>query len=732
MGIPINQGNYTTSTLNNLDTTLLELNKTYKLLIRSINSMGVENDLTVRIYANDTYKAITATRYSNTFDTSLFYIDVIKDSETTIKFNDISFTITDITNIRPFTATTLSNNSHNFTDNITDAIEIVSDKDISNKYYSFSNSLFSNTKLYILNDDDKEYTINVSNANSIKTEIMNDVITSNGVKRVLIVTIKYNFTNEASINIGTDTQLEYNILISDYINNCTLSPSTKSFKYNGTDNYILTLTPLDNYTFDTIPTIFYNSKSYDFTLSNNIATFDLKTLNINSDTTLTINATASINIDLTIDISELENATISPTIWNTALNAQNTIVVTPNKNYIFKDNPPKIYIQYENSGSEIINGTLNDDYSYTFEATNSDIPYSVSVDGVAVYIEPTQNYINVNTNNMKNVSFTEDSSKVFYTDLYAENNYKIKVNNGYIINGTPYLEIITLTDTYKENFIFDTDNNIWYINELTNYYTNIQSVAIFANAISETPILSEYQLIKVYNTDKNIVNGLRQIRFYNVNDNVYEDLGNYILSFVRYPFSVENSENDNIYLGFYKSNISSPTVNKQLYTISLGKFLINGIYKNENDVNTCKITANLKYYGLLTIDSKYINTEIEIKYITDIISNQTSIEVYSNDILVDRVNCSIGFSIPYILETERPQQYSNFSNNIKTLENIESQIIVEQNINKNNLFNVNKYLDINKLTGYNEINNINLKVSTQMTLKEIEVIKSILQSGVII
>lgn len=513
--------------------------------------------------------------------------------------------------------------------------------------------------------------------------------------------------------------------------NITINP--KPTTYNTGDTITLTFTPPSDKQFKTQPYAQYTGSSWGTEETSAIdGVLTLPQISEIYSTDITIYATSAMledkpitetyTVTLNKNLTQCKISPVDDTI-NYTVGTSNILTITPNTNCEFKSIP---IIVINDITTEF---TKNND-NYEIDLNNLSITSNVTgtITSICDYIE---DLIEIDTSNMQNVSFTETSKTTFNKTLYSTTSIEIQANNGYSMDGTPQLIIVNDTGSYPENFIFNETDNTWKITDLVNYYSNITKVYISATAIKETQIVSDYQFIKVYKTDKTIINALRKVRFYNFAEKQYEDLGQYILSFVRYPFSIETTETSKIVLGFFESEIDSSIIDTQLFTLSLGKHLINGIYKNENDVNSCKITANLKYYGLLSIDSKYINTEIEIKYITDILANKTSIEIYSNNVLINRVNCSIGFEIPYILETDRPKAYNDFSNNVKTLENIESIIIVEQNKNASENFNSNKYVSLNDLSNYNEIEKLEINVSKNMTLNEIEQIKTQLQNGII-
>ena len=140
-----------------------------------------------------------------------------------------------------------------------------------------------------------------------------------------------------------------------------------------------------------------------------------------------------------------------------------------------------------------------------------------------------------------------------------------------------------------------------------------------------------------------------------------QDLGKYILSVVRYPCNIVTLNNIAIKLGFFQTSINADLIKKQINNFSLGKVLITGIEENTSDIEKTIIDIMLPFYGMFNLNSKYINTEIEVIYKIDIVTNNCVIEIYSNDILINQIECVIGYNLPYII---RENSQSILANNM--------------------------------------------------------------------
>lgn len=349
----------------------------------------------------------------------------------------------------------------------------------------------------------------------------------------------------------------------------------------------------------------------------------------------------------------------------------------------------------------------------------------------------------------EHIEFTKNSDTEI-NNIDSTYYIEIKIKKGFTFVKTPKIkarcysqssssynvisQIMTLkqgtTDTYFINYtptIYSDQTEQEFFNANKNHNMPTTETDI----ISENPLISDFGCINVYKTNATINKSLTNKRFFNVETNKYEDLGNYILSFIKYPFDIVTTEEKNIIYGWFDTNIKAPLVNDQIIIFSLGKIILNGYYKNSSDVNNTRIKLLLPYADIYELDSIYINTTIEIKYKIDILSNTCVIEIFSNDTLIDTINTSIGYNIPYILKTDVITPNINLQSNV--LKNTKAQIIIFQKLKINNTHYetiVNK--KISETTGFIKCNTVELVISKNMTVYEQQEIDSILKNGIII
>ena len=432
---------------------------------------------------------------------------------------------------------------------------------------------------------------------------------------------------------------------------------------------------------------------------------------------------AIVSINNTDYSRSIDFATGSLNVFDTAIGALNTISIIPNGDkYI--EYKPKLMFEDSNLNQTFKEFTEFDPitrkWTYSEENNTPDI--------VNVYIYGFANtYLMLDITNLVNCKLADNSPNYFVlpNSLYTPfNTFIVEPLEGYTLPNPPTLKIVDSGTDNDYDFVLQDDK---YIISAQFQHYDIESVSVSGQAIEKGGVLSDYGLIRVYKTDKTINQSLVTHRFNNG-----EDLGQYIYSFVRYPFNIESQNNANIYLGVTDTGVNSPLIPKQIHTLSLGKKLINGLYEDTRDINNVEIVAVLPFYGLYNIDTRYINTEIEIKYVVDILSNTAVIELYSNDVLFDTLDCYIGYSIPYIIQQGYMNHNITLQNNIT--KQYEPKIILKQNKQINNgIYKTYKPCVIGDVSeGFIKCQNVILNINHNMTLSEQQIIESYLNTGIYI
>lgn len=257
----------------------------------------------------------------------------------------------------------------------------------------------------------------------------------------------------------------------------------------------------------------------------------------------------------------------------------------------------------------------------------------------------------------------------------------------------------------------------------------ITSILADCNSGADVEVI-DYKLTKIYSVNENNLDQLKQVRyivkdytdvFYNV-----EDLGNFILGLYHYPFKVNEDVTSAIALGNTITQITAKSVLEREYTFST-QIKLNGFYGDSRDYQTT-IKLSLPYYGIINIDSKYINTVFIIEYKIDISKNNAIINIYSDDKLIESLNCVVGYSVPYILN---PNESITKPLDTKQLFTNSFYFELSRPLASVDRYETLKKDTLNHFTGYVKTNDF-IDVSLNATLAEIEEIKRLLTTGVYI
>ena len=114
------------------------------------------------------------------------------------------------------------------------------------------------------------------------------------------------------------------------------------------------------------------------------------------------------------------------------------------------------------------------------------------------------------------------------------------------------------------------------------------------------------------------------------------------------------------------------------------------------------------------------------------ISSKKIIELYSDDVLFETLDCYIGYSIPYIIQQGYMNHNITLQNNIT--KRYEPKIILKQHKQTNGgLYSTYKPCLIGDVSeGFIKCQNVKLKVNHKMTLSEQQAIESYLTTGIYI
>lgn len=309
--------------------------------------------------------------------------------------------------------------------------------------------------------------------------------------------------------------------------------------------------------------------------------------------------------------------------------------------------------------------------------------------------------------------------------------------------GRYYIEL-TFSNDYLPNHIYLYCPNGTSAANLTESLDNWLAVQTFTPfytvyAVESSQLIRDYGLLRVYKLNTETGNAVANYRYVrrtssgSSSEYTYEDLGKYIVSLVRYPFEVDDFEDENIYLGWRDTGLTCKTVENQIHSFTLGTQKIEGLNGNSGDIDDCEITALLPFVGLRNIGNEYINTEISIRYFVDILSNNCVVKIYSNDLLIDEIPCQIGFDIPFSMkgsQGENDLRLEGGSINNSILKKYAPKITVRQRPQVNGArFETKSLRAVKDCMGFCRFEEVEVD-GIECTFAEREMISRLLQEGI--
>ena len=513
------------------------------------------------------------------------------------------------------------------------------------------------------------------------------------------------------------------LTITKNLTNVTMSPDVSSITIDGTSQ-IITLTSNQGYEFSGVPKLTISGTDYNFSLSNGVYTLDVNTIDISSDVSGTITATATaIIVQPIVTINKhLTNVTMSPDVSSITLDGTSKVItLNVNQGYEFSGVP---YFEwnrepyyFEQSGSSYIydlNTLINENASITIYATGVAIAKTKDV-----------------TNQLTNCTITPEFNSMVEGDSY---NLTLNANQGFKFVTTP-----TLSINNRDNVILDFIKVTDYQYTLSftaesSYYDSLTNAILSGVAVEVTPIVTKYGAIQVYKPSTSDMSSLATKRFRanNTVDGITFadiDLGSYITQFKRIFFDVDTNSKSNILLGVHDTQINTDVVNNDDVTIDCGTVILEGANGNELDTKIYKIKIVLPFYEVVELPSIYMNKTIHIVYQANVITGYADIlinEVVDNtDLLIVKYRCKVSQDLPYILD------YDKLNGALSDMQlNTSPKIILL----KNNTFIDKGYTTykeglISNEVGYFEVKDI-VSMSVNATQKEKDLIENLLKSGV--
>ena len=507
------------------------------------------------------------------------------------------------------------------------------------------------------------------------------------------------------------------------LTNVSMSPDVSSIEIDG-NSHVITLTANSGYQFSDVPKLTISGTDYNFTLSDNVYTLDVNSINIQTDVSGTITASAIVKPQYPVCtiVKHLNNVVMSPDVTSIEIDGNSHVItLTANSGYQFSDVPyfewNRDVYYFDKSGDNYVKD-LND---YITEDS------TISIYATGVVIPKTKNV----TNQLTNCTITPPFNSMVENETYT---LTLNANKGYKFVSTPIIEINN-RDNAIEYFTKVTDYQYTLtFTAISDYFDTNTNAILSGVAVEETPIINKYGAIQVYKPSTSDMAELATKRFRanNTVDGItYSDidLGSYITQFKRVFFDVDTSSKSNILLGRHDTLINTDVVNNDDVTIDCGSVFLEGANGNELDTKIYKIKLVLPFYEVVELPSIYMNKTIHIVYQCNVITGYADIlinEVVGNsDLLIVKYRCKVSQDLPYILA------YDKLNGTLSDMQlNTSPKIILQ----KNNTFIDKGFITykkdlISNEVGYFEIKDI-VSMSVNATQKEKDLIENLLKSGV--
>ena len=410
---------------------------------------------------------------------------------------------------------------------------------------------------------------------------------------------------------------------------------------------------------------------------------------------------------LDIDFSNLKGFTvIRGRTFNTDLFESNRVEVQADSGFTVK-NVPTLHVVSSSQGDNATELTLKpgttDIYYYDADNMTQNIT-RVYMDGLAESATPTPPPaapLDVDFSNL--AGFTVLQGNTFDPTPFTDYRIEVQVNNGFTVLNAPTLHVVSSSSgTVDFPLVLKPNTTDVYYYDGENTTQNVTSVYVDGLAQESVQSLyNDYPLITCYKVDSGIMQSIAGVRFQTQSGDT-QDLGKYILSVVRYPCNIATQNKSAVKLGFFQTEINADLIEKQINEFSLGKVLITGIERNTSDIEKTIVDIMLPFYGIFNLNSKFINTEIEVRYKIDIVTNNCVIEIYSNDILINQIECIVGYDLPYIIrETSQDILANNMLNSNILKQNTPCVYVRQKPKETNTFYTTNKVTDnLNNIQGF--------------------------------
>ena len=265
---------------------------------------------------------------------------------------------------------------------------------------------------------------------------------------------------------------------------------------------------------------------------------------------------------------------------------------------------------------------------------------------------------------------------------------------------------------------------------LTKTYLINGNTRVELSAIKKVETLSTFN--HLYLVDNDILSSLSKKRYYNSNG-VESDYGRFITDLYIIPFSITDilSDQANIILGFFDTQIPATQINGYTYNLNLGKIIVNENYGNVYDYINSKAILHVPFFNSINLPIENVmNQTLQLNVLIDLYDGSGTLNIISSlGGLIHSETSNIFKHIPYIQRTTE----TSFLQTLNTINNdiTNAYLSIINNVPYNVIDdfgkNVVEYMEIKSLTNYFKINDI--KMNTSATNDEKNKIVELLKNG---
>lgn len=240
--------------------------------------------------------------------------------------------------------------------------------------------------------------------------------------------------------------------------------------------------------------------------------------------------------------------------------------------------------------------------------------------------------------------------------------------------------------------------------------------------------------VRLYEVDDDTLNAIskKDFTYFENGKNVVYDFQQFINQLYKLPFSIPNSfltTTSQVVTGFFTLDIPAYKINKQTYTLDLGKITVPAT--NGFDYNLKDVSLMLPWVQAIKLNaSNIIGKTIHVVYNVDLLDGSTTVVIYSDDTIINSIKINISTNIE-MFNIYANKQNGNLNS---TLQNELRQAYIKVDYYKpiDNLISypTNEHGTLKDYTGYTQTKNVILSKSINSTIDNI--IISNLNSGVII